>query len=416
MVDSLSQSQEAAVTHSQLHSSFLIKNRAGLSIEELVSHKSNYAFSSSAIDFLDLLSKQGFQLCRDSDFKHYSSFFFWIRRQNLKFLKSNYDSSLFGRGLSFHVSPANVPLNTLYSLVFGILSGSPTLVRVSDRVINQLLPFIELLDSIRSDFLSPPPFSLISYPQNHDINSELSSLAASRIIWGGNETVNYFKSLSTHPLCIDICFKNRSGLCIIDLQKLETLPPEHFDSVCQGLANDIALYSQQACSSPLFIIFVGPSSTNTSLKYKLFSSINAIIAARHSEFINQRTHFESAFNSVLKCSSNLLPHFNYSHLSVINIQLDDVNHLPLNHRPSFGTLFSYDATSLDQVYLPDDLQTVILAPYDSEFLHDFVTAHLPFTYNRIVRPGQAINMNLFWDGFDIIRLLTRSIELPTNAQ
>ena len=72
----------------------------------------------------------------NSSFVDLVSFAFWCRKKNLLLLKKNYKSSLsnsVGRGIIFHITPSNVPLNCIYSLAFGLLSGNSNIVRIPSK-------------------------------------------------------------------------------------------------------------------------------------------------------------------------------------------------------------------------------------------------------------------------------------------
>ena len=99
-------------------------------------------FDDKVCSFLDLLSKE---LRTNRDTRAYSdihTFAFFIRKANLDRLKqrTNIGSSefyRFGRGLVFHITPSNIPINFAYSWVFGLLSGNSNIVKVSSKRFEQ---------------------------------------------------------------------------------------------------------------------------------------------------------------------------------------------------------------------------------------------------------------------------------------
>jgi hypothetical protein len=64
---------------------------------------------------------------------------------------------------------------------------------------------------------------LIKYDNSDLISSELSKDVEARIIWGGDNTINKFKSFITKPRCIDLAFANRYSISLIDSNKLGKL-------------------------------------------------------------------------------------------------------------------------------------------------------------------------------------------------
>ena len=82
-------------------------------------------FSDISIYFLDELSNV---LRKSAESKIYSdlvAFSFWCRKGNINSLKrKQYNrNKRLGRGLAFHITPSNVPLNFGYSFIFGLLSA-----------------------------------------------------------------------------------------------------------------------------------------------------------------------------------------------------------------------------------------------------------------------------------------------------
>lgn len=382
---------------------------AGEDLEDVINAPCCNVFSKEAIDFLDCYAAEGFKLCRNSEYREFSLFFFWLRKQHLNKLAQEYPSNLYGKGLCFHIAPANVPVNTLYTLAFGMLAGCPSIVRISSRVYEQIKPFLDIL----SDILSrgkPQSFSILSYSASDLVNSYLSSIATSRIIWGGDKTVQYFHGLTTSPNCIDIKFADKSGVCIVDLSLLQELSSKEIQQYCSLLANDIGLYSQRACSSPLGILFVNSSRERQYLKTLLFTYISDTLGAEHSSTVTPRSHFVSSVQTVLQLSGEPNILFNSEYFTVVEVDPEFFPKYTNECRPSDSLVFSYDA-EMAEIQLPANLQTVVLIPFAQSFVERFMECHPPSAYNRVVKPGQAINMHLTWDGFDIIRILSKSIEV-----
>ena len=48
--------------------------------------------------------------------------FLWCRKKNVEKIKKNFFTNEIrtGKGLIFHITPSNVPVNFMYSLIFGV--------------------------------------------------------------------------------------------------------------------------------------------------------------------------------------------------------------------------------------------------------------------------------------------------------
>ena len=92
-------------------------------------------YNDMVCQFLDAWSKE---LRKDNEAVKYpdlQAFAFWIRKSSVQKRKRdhearNRDRILLGRGTVFHIAPSNVPVNCLYTYVFGLLAGNSNIVRV----------------------------------------------------------------------------------------------------------------------------------------------------------------------------------------------------------------------------------------------------------------------------------------------
>ena len=98
-------------------------------------------FENHIIEFLSFISNKILKDVKNqTDFRELIGFAFWIRKKNLLKIKSEYINidKRFGRGTCLHIAPGNIPVNALYTLVFGLLSGSPSIVRISNSTFSSL--------------------------------------------------------------------------------------------------------------------------------------------------------------------------------------------------------------------------------------------------------------------------------------
>ena len=100
-----------------------IKKLAG---KLIISDKNNVnlIFDKLTCDFLNQLSKNILNSEKARKFTDLISFAFWIRNKNILRIKNFFmlDNLRIGRGIAFHITPSNVPLNFAYSFVMGLLS------------------------------------------------------------------------------------------------------------------------------------------------------------------------------------------------------------------------------------------------------------------------------------------------------
>ena len=92
-------------------------------------------FSDISIIFLDELSKILRESAESKVFADLMAFSFWCRKSHINKLKLEQRdrNQRLGRGLAFHITPSNVPLNFGYSFIFGLLSGNSNIVKVPSK-------------------------------------------------------------------------------------------------------------------------------------------------------------------------------------------------------------------------------------------------------------------------------------------
>ena len=118
-------------------------------------------FSDMSIHFLDELSCTIRNSAESKIYADLMAFSFWCRKGSIKNFKRKYHNlnQRLGRGLVFHITPSNVPLNFGYSFNFGLLSGNSNIVKIPSKEflqadylkINQkggMLSFLKLLQMI----------------------------------------------------------------------------------------------------------------------------------------------------------------------------------------------------------------------------------------------------------------------------
>ena len=121
--------------------------------------------------FLSKLSEPFYHNARESDFVREFHFAYWTRNVNLEKLAHQYSSDVtkVGRGSSLHVGPSNVPVNSLFTLAFSILSGSPTILRVPSKFSKEFSLFFRAFSEWQSSNSVTLPISVVSFDKNSNL-------------------------------------------------------------------------------------------------------------------------------------------------------------------------------------------------------------------------------------------------------
>ena len=105
-------------------------------------------FNNLIIDFIDDIAQSINRDKKISTMTDIKSFGFWARRKNLVSMKENFLNGGFRSaiGLIFHVPPTNTPINLVYSLFFGLITGNANIVKVPSKFYFQSNYLIKLIE------------------------------------------------------------------------------------------------------------------------------------------------------------------------------------------------------------------------------------------------------------------------------
>ena len=193
----------------------------------------------------------------------------FLSSRNLINLKRNFSNSNIrkGLGISFHITPSNIPTNFAYSLIFGLLSGNCNIVKVPSRS----FPQIDIICKEIKRTLSKFPklrdhIKIIKYSRNDEFTKNISLISDARLIWGGNKTIEEAKSLKTKPNNRDLYFADKNSFCIINYDEYKKLKINQIKLLALNFYNDTYLVDQNACSSPHVIFWLGKKKLRIKLR------------------------------------------------------------------------------------------------------------------------------------------------------
>lgn len=150
-------------------------------------------FSSEVVSFLHALSQM---LLANQEARAYPdvvTFGFFCRKGNIERLKETYKGQIchrLGRGVTFHIAPANVPVNFAYSLVCGLLAGNACIVRAPSKAFPQTDIICRAINEAfhaLKDYIA-----IVRYERDDEATAYFSGLCDVRIIWVA--TIRFTKS------------------------------------------------------------------------------------------------------------------------------------------------------------------------------------------------------------------------------
>ena len=341
------------------------------------------------------------------------TFGFFCRSANLKKMSESYDGECdkrLGRGLSFHIAPSNVPVNFAYSLAAGLLSGCTCAVRVSEKE----FPQTDIICSHISALLKDERFTMlrdriavVRYGRDEGINTYFSSLAGVRVIWGGDQTVAEIRRSPLPPRSKEITFADRYSIAVIDpIAYLEKCDRKR---TALDFYNDTYLTDQNACTSPRLIYWLGTKEASEEAARVFFSELHSLVKEKYTmpevAAVDKLTAAcmlaADKGGSVREMSDNLV-----SAVRVEELSAD----LP-DYRCACGSFIEYCGTELAPLreIITEKYQTIAYIGDIGERLESFVTGNGLRGIDRIVPVGRTMDFSLVWDGYDLIREMSRLI-------
>lgn len=389
-----------------------VKYSSGINFDDMVKLKALPPFSDEVCCFLDDLAKE---IMGDKQLRQYSdiiTFGFFCRKGNINKLKKRYEDikgCAVGRGLSFHIAPSNVPINFAYSLVVGLLSGNSCIVRVSynkeyiqTEIICRLIKKVfEKNHSFLKDYIC-----ILSYDKNKLINDYFSSICDARIIWGGDNTIRNIKESKISSRAVDIAFADRYSIAIFSAKKV--LSCNEMDKFLKDFYNDTYLYDQNACSSPRLIVWLGDSAEVEKAKEKFWSSLHNFIKGKYEvEAITAVDKLLTGYRcaiilkdvSIEKTEDNLISRININNLDTTIT----------NFTCAGGCFLEYSHNSFEklQSIITTKYQTISYYGIEADKIRNWIIDRGLRGIDRVVPVGKTSDFDLIWDGYDLVRALTR---------
>lgn len=376
-------------------------------------------FNDVIINFFEKLSNEIMKNKKYNIYPDLKQFGFWCRKKNLVKLKkqnTRNNLNLLGRGLAFHVPPSNVPMNFAYTMLFGMLSGCTNIIRIPTRKFNEIDKLILIIKKslkLKKFRSIKKKLHFIKYKKSDEISLHLSKISDVRLIWGGDETIKKFKEYPTKLKNIDLMFPSKTSGCIIDCEKLSKIKSENFKNLINNFFNDAYTFDQMGCSSPKVVYWINNTRYSEEVIENFWDELSVLIKKKYAHNLpetNKKLKLLQNISLKNKFKYNLKKNLKnfyltriYSKKTIINRPEDEIG---------FGTFQEYKIRKLEELkkLIPSNFQTLTYFGIDKKNLIKFIYNNEIKNIDRIVPIGSAFNMNLFWDGYDVISSMTKVIE------
>ena len=377
-------------------------------VENMKYAKALSPFSEPVVEFLNALSEK---LRNVREYSDVATFGFWCRRANLLKEKNKYDdlNVRFGKGIVFHSTPSNVPVNFAFSFAAGLLAGNANIVRLPAKDFPQVDIIVrkikELLEEKYKELLSYICF--VKYETVKEITDIFSEISNIRVIWGGDATIDRMRTSKISPRTTEITFSDRHSLVVIDADSY--LEAENKERIITGFYNDTYYTDQNACTSPRIVFWVGKEKEKA--KEDFWKRVREKVSENYDIKAVQAV---GKLAAIYKAAVGLTVSLNKGNLvEVTRLTPKEITSEVMDYKYNSGFFYEADIESLLEITPICDIrcQTITYFGVEQVKFVEFMKNVTPRGVDRIVPIGKSMDFGLVWDGYDLIREMSRKVDI-----
>ena len=374
-------------------------------------------FSTQIINFLDDLSKLLDNKFNNKNFPDLKALSFFCRKNNILNLRDkhqNKDSIRFGLGLLFHITPSNIPTNFAYSLIFGLINGNSNVVKVPTKKFDEIKIICKSINHIlnkKKHLQIKNMITVVRYNSTDQLlTKNFSAICDARLIWGGDKTITDIKKFETKAKNIDIPFSDRYSISLINSENFLKLPDYKVKNLIKNFYNDTYAVDQNACSSPHIILWKGKFITKA--KKFFWNHLSKLVIEKYnSPLISTVDNYSKLVTELIKNKN--IHSFKKFNKSLYVITLKKIYPNFFIEKTKWGFFYECNIDNLRNInqVVNRNLQTLTYFGFSRKFIKNFFEKNNFKGIDRIVPFGQALNINLIWDGYDLTKILSREIDI-----
>lgn len=375
-------------------------------VENMKSLKVLRPFEDRVIAFLNDLSGV---LRKNREYSDVATFGFWCRKAALLREKEKYEDAAqrYGKGVVFHSTPSNVPVNFAFSFAAGLLAGNANIVRLPGKPFEQ----VDIISSAVRELLEDKHKSLapyivfIKFPPVQAISDAFSALCNVRVIWGGDRMIADFRQSRIPARTTEITFADRHSIAVIDGDAY--LNAENKDKIIQDFYNDTYFSDQNACTSPRAIFWLGEKKAEA--KADFWGRVHELAAGKYTLAPVQAV---GKLNAMYRAAAQKKVRLEASDdMFVTRLDVEKIDQELMDYKYNSGFFFEKDIHDLKEIAPVCDIkcQTITYFGVAEGDFRRFLEEVRPIGIDRIVPMGKSMDFSLIWDGYDLIRQMSRRV-------
>ncbi len=367
-------------------------------------------FSAEAVAFLTALSAR---ILADAEAKaspDVVTLGFWCRPAALRQMQRTYEAEVnrLGRGIVFHIAPSNVAVNFVYSCLAAFLAGNASIVRLPSKDFPQVDVLCRIFAETLAEFPALFPYFLfVRYGHVQKVNEHYSRMCQTRVIWGGDATIDAIRRAALPPRTNEITFADRHSLAVIDAPAY--LAAEDKERIAQDFYNDTYLSDQNACTAPRFVVWLGAADKITAAQEVFWRTLYALVKARYTlQGVQAVDKLTQLYRLGVHAAARQVP---MEDNLITRVRVAELTEELAAYKAGSGFFIEYAAQELAELrpLCGRSCQTLSYYGVERETLLRAVLAMRPAGVDRIVPMGRTMDFALVWDGVDLIRTMSRVI-------
>ena len=365
-------------------------------------------FDNDVVAFLNDLSAM---LRTNREYSDVATFGFWCRKAAVLKEKEKYDdvADRLGKGIVFHSTPSNVPVNFAFSFAAGLLAGNANIVRLPGKPFEQVTVISKAINELLAGKHKnmAPYVVFVKFPPVKAITDCFSALCNVRVIWGGDLTVAELRQSKIPARTTEITFADRHSIAVINAQAY--LEAENKDLIIQNFYNDTYFSDQNACTSPRIIFWLGDRTEEA--KTDFWNRVHEKVEKDYTLAPVQAIGKLNAMYSV--ASKKKVKVEKSKDMYVTRLDVDMIENDLMNYKYNSGFYFEKNIGNLREIEGVCDIrcQTLTYFGVKEEDFRAFLEEVRPIGIDRIVPMGKSMDFTLIWDGYDLIRQMSRRVSI-----
>ena len=357
-------------------------------------------FSAEAVAFLTALSAR---ILADAEAKAYPDVVtlgFWCRPAALRQMQRTYEAEVnrLGRGIVFHIAPSNVAVNFAYSFLAAFLAGNASIVRLPSKDFPQV--------DVPALF---PYFLFVRYGHVQEVNEHYSRMCQTRVIWGGDATIEAIRCAPLAPRANEITFADRHSLAVIDAPAY--LAAEDKERIAQDFYNDTYLSDQNACTAPRFVVWLGAAEKVKAAQELFWRTLHALVKERYTlQGVQAVDKLTQLYRLGVHAAARQVP---MEDNLITRVRVAELTEELAAYKAGSGFFIEYRAQELAEIRPLCGISCQTLSYYGAQknALLEEILSMRPAGIDRIVSMGRTMDFALVWDGVDLIRTMSRVIQM-----